>query len=316
MTEFRFSQNIFGLTTSDAFAQACRRAEQGGYDAVFAADHLGTASPFPLLVAAAAVTDRLRVGTLVLNIGFWNPALLAREIATVDILTGGRLEIGLGVGHMKWEFDEAGTTWEPFGTRVRRLTETVDALRNQFAADGYPQQAALHENYGIPVLRPVQRVGFAGTGPPLLIGGTGERVLQLAGRVADIVGVAGTVQLPGQPPGTMRLATAAEADERILFTREQAGRRAAQLEWQALVQAVIETDDRSAAATELAAGFGGVMSPQDLLDTPFALLGTVDEMARQILANRERYGFTHYTVHEPNAAAFASVISRVRALQR
>ncbi|RVW01226.1 TIGR03621 family F420-dependent LLM class oxidoreductase [Rhodococcus xishaensis] len=316
MTEFRFSHNIFGITTSEAFARTCRRAEQSGYDAVFAADHLGTASPFPLLVAAAAATEKLRVGTLVLDVGFWNPALLAREISTTDILAGGRLEIGLGAGHMKWEFDEAGIPWQPFGTRVGRLAATVDALRNQFAADGYPQQAALRENYGMPVLRPIQRVGFAGTGPPLLIGGTGERVLRLAARVADIVGVAGAVQLPGQPPGTMRLATAAETDERIRFTREQAGGRAAQLEWQALVQAVVETDDRTAAAAELAAGFGGLISPEDVLDTPFVLLGTYDEMARQILTNRERYGFTHYTVHEPHAAAFAPVISRVRALQK
>lgn len=315
MTEFRFSHNIFGITTSGAFAQTCRRAERDGYDAVFAADHLGTASPFPLLVAAAAATERLRVGTLVLDIGFWNPALLAREIATTDILTDGRLEIGLGAGHMKWEFDEAGIAWEPFGARVGRLAATVDELRKLFRSDGYEQQAALRETFGVPVLRPVQRAGFDGSGPPLLIGGTGERVLRLAARVADIVGVAGTVQIPGQPPGTMRLATAAETDERVRFTRDQAGGRAEELEWPALVQAVIETDDRRASAVELAASFGGVMSAEDLLATPFVLLGTVDEMARQILTNRERYGFTHYTVHEPHADAFAPVIARVRALE-
>ncbi|MDH6278867.1 alkanesulfonate monooxygenase SsuD/methylene tetrahydromethanopterin reductase-like flavin-dependent oxidoreductase (luciferase family) [Prescottella agglutinans] len=114
MTGFRFSHNIFGITTPDAFALTCRRAERGGYDAVYAADHLGAASPFPLLVAAATATARLRVGTLVLNVGFWNPALLAREIATTDVLTDGRLEIGLGAGHMKWEF-------APVIARVRAL---------------------------------------------------------------------------------------------------------------------------------------------------------------------------------------------------
>jgi len=275
MTGFRFSHNIFGITGSGVFAETCRRAEQGGYDAVYAADHLGTASPFPLLVAAAAATERLRVGTLVLNVGFWNPALLAREIATTDVLTEGPLEIGLGAGHMKWEFDAAGIDWEPFGARVDRLAATVDELRRQFRADGYEQQAALRENFGVPVLRPVQRAGFDGSGPPRLIGGTGERVR---------------------------------------FTRAQAGARAADPEWQALVQAVIETDDRRTAAGELAASLGGVMTERDLLDTPFVLVGRSTRWparsSRTASATASRT-----TPHQPHAEAFAPVIARVRALE-
>src|SRR5215472_14950205 len=108
MRPFRFSFNIFGLTTRAAFVAECREAEAFGYDAVFSADHLGMAAPFPVLISAAEATQRLAVGTLVLNVPFWNPALLAREIATADILTSGRLIAGLGAGHMKWEFDEAG----------------------------------------------------------------------------------------------------------------------------------------------------------------------------------------------------------------
>ena len=104
MTGFRFSYNIFGIRSGEEFAETCRRSERHGYDTVFAADHLGVASPFPTLVAAASATQRLRVGTLVLNAPFWNPTLLARDVATTDVLTGGRLELGLGGGHMKWEF--------------------------------------------------------------------------------------------------------------------------------------------------------------------------------------------------------------------
>ncbi|MGW3471006.1 LLM class flavin-dependent oxidoreductase [Saccharopolyspora sp. NPDC000995] len=114
-----------------------------GYDTVFATDHLGIASPFPALVAAAQATERLKVGTLVLNAPFWNPALLAREIATTDVLTGGRLEVGLGAGHMKWEFDEAGIEWESFGRRAERLKSTIDELSRLFATDGYDQQTAM-----------------------------------------------------------------------------------------------------------------------------------------------------------------------------
>ena len=309
---FRFSYNIFGIHARDGFIQNCRRAERQGYDTVFAADHLGVAAPFPALVAAAAATQRLRVGTLVLNAPFWNPALLAREIATTDVLTGGRLEVGLGAGHMKWEFDEARIEWESFGARVERLKATIEQLHREFARDGYPQQAPLRQEFNIPVLRPAQRIGFGGWGPPLIVGGTGDRVLRLAAAQADIVSIAGAFQVHGQPPGTMRLGTATEADERVRYARQCAGERADQLEWHVLIQAVVETDDRSAAAAALARRFGDTMPAEEILATPFVLIGTVEQMAEQILRNRERYGFTYYTVHGPFADTFAPVIEQLR----
>jgi len=123
MRDFRFSFNIFGIGTRQAFIDECREAESYGYDTVFAADHVGIPAPFPLLVAAAEATQRLRVGTLVLNVPFWNPALLAREIATADLLTDGRLEVGLGSGHMKWEFDEVGIEWLPAAARAAATSD-------------------------------------------------------------------------------------------------------------------------------------------------------------------------------------------------
>jgi alkanesulfonate monooxygenase SsuD/methylene tetrahydromethanopterin reductase-like flavin-dependent oxidoreductase (luciferase family) len=107
----------------------------------------------------------LQIGTLVLNAPFWNPTLLAREVATTDVLSGGRLELGLGAGHMKWEFDHTGIEWESFGARTHRLRATIEQLHREFAADGYPQQTRLRAEFGIPVLRPVQRHGFGGHGP-------------------------------------------------------------------------------------------------------------------------------------------------------
>src|SRR5215467_13052103 len=201
MSSFRFSSNIFGLTSRDEFAAMCRRAENYGYDTIFAVDHLGDAAPFQAVVAAAAATERLRVGTLVVNVPFWNPALLAREVATADILTEGRLEVGLGSGHMKWEFDEAGIAWQPFGERAERLAAAIGELGLIFAADGYEQQAALRDRFGIPALKPVQHCGFGGHGPPLIVGGTGQRVLRIAAETADIVGIAGARQAAGKPPG-------------------------------------------------------------------------------------------------------------------
>jgi probable F420-dependent oxidoreductase len=314
MTDFRFSFNVFGIDSRDAFVRTCRRGEAQGYDTVFTADHLGIAAPFPALVTAAEATERLQVGTLVLNVPFWNPSLLAREVATTDVLTDGRLELGLGAGHMKWEFDEAGIPWEAFGDRADRLEATIEDLGRLFAAGGYEQQEALREGLGSPVLRPVQRRGFGGYGPPLIVGGTGDRILRIAAERADIVAIAGAYQIKGQPPGVFRFGTAADADERVAYARRCAGERADRIEWHVLTQGVVVTGDRRAAAEKVLEQAGPVMSVDDLLETPFMLIGTVEELAEQILRGRERYGFTYYTVHAPYMDAFAPVIERVRAI--
>jgi probable F420-dependent oxidoreductase len=315
MVSFRFSSNVFGLKSADEFAAMCRRAENYGYDTVFAADHLGHAAPFQAVVAAAAATERLRVGTLVVNVPFWNPALLAREVATADILTGGRLEVGLGAGHMKWEFDNASIPWQPHRARADTLAATISQLSRLFAGDGYPEQAQLRQRYGIPPLLPVQRQGFGGHGPPLLVGGSGDRVLQIAAQTADIVGIGGLLQIKGESPGVFRLCTAAEARDRVRFGRDCAGDRADKVEWHALTQAVLVTGDRRRAAAELAEQYRGTITAEEILETPFLFVGTIDEMAEQILRNRDRYGFTYYTVHEPYLDDFAPVIERVRALE-
>jgi probable F420-dependent oxidoreductase len=305
MRDFRFSSNIFAVPSRKDFVERCRQAERFGYDTIFAADHLGAPAPFPVVVAAADATERLRVGTLVLNAPFWNPALLAREVATTDILTDGRFELGLGAGHMKSEFDEAGIDWEPFGTRADRLADMIRELERFFAID----QQALP---GGRAPQPVQKRGFNGSGPPLIVGGTGDRILRIAAQHADIAAIAGVYQVKGQPPGTFRLATAAEADERISFTREHAGDRVDKIEWHVLVQMVVETDDRRAAVERLRAELGNDMTVDEALETPFLLIGTVDEMAEQVVRNRARYGFSYITVHDPYMEAFAPVIERLR----
>jgi probable F420-dependent oxidoreductase len=318
MRDFRFSFNIFAISTRQAFVDECREAEGYGYDTVFSADHIGIPAPFPLLVAAAEATKRLRVGTLVLNVPFWNPALLAREVATTDILTDGRLELGLGSGHMKWEFDETGIEWLPPAARAAKLAEMISALQRYFSTDLEQMRA------GRSAPKPVQRAGFGGFGPPLLVGGTGDAVLRIAGDHAQIVGVAGTYQVKGQPPGTLRLASAAEADERMQFARKCAGARADDIEWHLLVQAVVVTDDRDSAAEELvaehraAAEKAGVtderaiLTAEAALETPYLLIGTVDEIADQLKRSRARWGFSYVTVHEPYMRTFAPVIERLR----
>jgi probable F420-dependent oxidoreductase len=305
MRDFRFSVNVFGIPSREALQERCRRAESAGFHTIFAPDHLGAPAPFPVLQAAADATEDLRVGTLVLNAPFWNPALLAREAASIDILSGGRLELGLGSGHMKWEFDAAGIPWEPFGARARRLEETITELRRFFSTE----LSALPGGRS-PV--PVQRAGFDGSGPPLIVGGTGDRVLSVAARYADIIGVAGLYQVRGKPPGTFRVGTAAETDERMRYVREQAGGRAADVEWHLLLQVVVPTDNRRAAAADLLSKHGSEMTVEEALETPFLLIGTHAQMAEQLRASRERYGFSYITVHDPYYEAFEPVVELMR----
>jgi probable F420-dependent oxidoreductase len=319
MHEFRFSFNIRGITSRQAFIAECREAEQLGYDAVFMPDHLGNSAPFPALVTAAEATQRLRVGTLVLNVPFWNPALLAREVVTTDILTDGRLDLGLGSGHMKWEFDEAGICWQGPAGRAAALEQMIGDLQRYFSTE-----CAQH-GPGRSTPKPVQRAGFGGYGPPLLVGGNSDAVLRIAAQHAQIVGATGAFQIKGQPPGVLRLATMAEADERAAFARACAGARAPEIEWHILVQGVVVTSDRRAAAEELvaedrrhfeeldASDERAVPTVEDTLETPFLLIGTPDEIADQLRRSRERLGYSYITVHEPCMRALAPVIERIKA---
>jgi probable F420-dependent oxidoreductase len=314
MSDFRFSLNVFGINIRDAggFRDQCRKAERQGFDAVYTPDHLGQVAPFPALVAAAAVTERLRVGTQVLNTPFWNPHLLAREIATTDVLSGGRLEIGLGAGYSKWEFDEARIGWEPFGARVGRLELTIAEIGRLFAGGGYDGTRGLRDQLGLLDIAPIQRQGFNKSGPPLMVGGTGDRMMELAAKHADIVSITGMFQVKDAPAGTLRIGTAADADDRVSLVRKHLGDRADQVEWNVLVSAVVVTDDRRTAAETVRAQFGLQMTVDEVLQTPFVLIGTVPQIAEQIRANRERFGFTHLTVNGLSMDAFVPVLEVLR----
>ncbi len=296
MRGFRFGCNIRSIRSGEAVADLARDAERRGYDALLVPDHLGRnrPAPFPTMVAAAGATDGLRVGPFVLNVGFWNPSLLAREAATTDQLTGGRLELGLGAGHMKSEFDAAGIPWQPFAERVDRFAATVDELDRLFA----------DEQAGYDTIQKPQ--------PPLMIAGVGHGVLRLAARRADILGFTGILQAEGRPPGTFRLATAAECDERMRFFREEAGPRASEIEVNVLVQRVAVTQDRWAAAERFVAEAGPGLTVEAILESPVLLIGTVRQIADQVLERRKRYGFSYVCVHEPDLAEFSRVIELLR----
>lgn len=286
---FRFGITMVTPADGVEWRTRCRRAEELGYDVIQVPDHLGMVAPFPALIAAAEATERPRVGTFVLNAAFWNPALLAREIATADALTGGRLEIGLGTGYVKEEHDRAGLEFLPPGRRVDRLRSTVDEIERLLADDGHAP-------------RPVQRPR-----PPLLLGGNGDRLLRLAAERADVVGFTGARTGDGGP-GVL---TAGEMDERVAAYHGFAAGRAEPAELNLLIQVVAVTDDRQAAVESLLP-LVPPLGTEDVLELPVLAVGTVRQIADQLRARRERYGFSYLTVLDPSMEAFGQVIRELR----
>jgi hypothetical protein len=187
-----FGVNLGRLTTTSdpGPVAAARRAEADGFDVVSVADHVGSSAPFVLLGAAAAVTTRVRLRTYVLDYGFWNPGLLARDVATLDLLSGGRVEVGLGAGHMRHEHEAVGLPFPPYQERLAELDTFATRLR-----------AALDDPGMVP--RPVQ------SQVPLFLAAMSASGLALAARHGQFVALSGALQIPGRTPGTFILASTA-----------------------------------------------------------------------------------------------------------
>ncbi|AYN42521.1 LLM class F420-dependent oxidoreductase [Streptomyces dangxiongensis] len=287
---FRFGVNLLTPAPAAEWRAKCRRAEELGYDVILVPDHLGMTAPFPALVAAAEATERPRLGTFVLNAGFWNPALLAREVATTDALTGGRLELGLGTGYVQTEHEAAGLPYGSPRERVDRLRHTVAELDRLL---GSPEHQP----------RPAQdRV-------PVLIGANGDRMLRLTAEHADIAAFTGA--RPGKTPGSLDPLGAGELDERVARYRALAADRPAPAELNLLVQQVAVADDPEPALRPLLERQPR-LTLDDALALPIVLAGPLEDVVAKVRAQRERFGFSYVTVLEPSMEAFAPVLARLR----
>lgn len=287
---FRFGLGMTVTASRKDWIEKCRKAEDLGYDVIGIADHLGMPAPFPSLMLAAEATERPRLATAVLNVGFYNPALLARDVGATDQLTDGRLELGLGAGYRKVEFDDAGLPWPSPGQRVDHLEHTVAELRRRFADPDHRPQ-------------PSQRPG-----PPISIGGCGDRVLALAAREADIIGFTGFA--PGNEGDTAYLADVDGVAERVEYTRALLEGRASRVEFNILVWRVIVTKNRRAEAERLEPM--RALSAEQMLQVPTVLIGTAEQIAYQLTEHRERFGISYITVGEYNLEALAPVIELLK----
>ncbi|MFI5492837.1 LLM class flavin-dependent oxidoreductase [Actinoplanes sp. NPDC051859] len=268
------------------WVETAQRAEAAGFTTLLAADHPGScAAPFVALAAAAAVTSTIKLGSYVVNAGVREPMLLAADVATLDVVSGGRALLGLGAGHTPAEWDAVGRVRPGVRGRVERCIAVADAtvrlLGGETVTVAQPGLTMLDARLEAP--RPVQeRI-------PLLIGTANSRLLGWAGQHADVVGLTGfgrTKSDGHQHEARWRLA---EIDAQVALVR--AGGDAA---LEALVQIVEITDDVDAVLGEQAERMG--MSVSELREVPFLLVGTEDEIAAAVRRNEERWGITRYAV--------------------
>ena len=273
---------------------AARWAEAAGFDVVTTADHFGGTSPFVMLAAAAAVTARVRLRTYVLDVGFWNPGLLARDVATLDVLSGGRVEVGLGAGHKPGEHEAVGPRSRPSGSASR-------AWRSSPRAAPAPRRPAVPAR---PVQRPV----------PLHVGAMSAAALEVAAGVGDLVALAGGMQLKGAEPGTLTIASATGTDARVaVVQRARASRGLAPPPARRPAAAGRPRPHGRRRRRGVGGESAGAIRAADIVDSPFLLAATsAEEAAAELLRRRDRWGITSWCTHAPSGPALADVAAAVR----
>jgi len=303
---FRFGVQLDGAPSAAAWRDQARRVEALGYSTLYVPDHLDDQwSPTVALTAAAEATTTLRVGSLVYDNDYRHPVVLAKEMATLDLLSEGRLEVGLGAGWMKRDYEQSGIAYDEPGVRVARLEEAVQIMEALWA-DGTCSFSGAHytvsEAVGMP--RP-----FRQPRPTLLLGGGGRRVLSFAARHADVVGVNANLRAGYVGPEVAATVTAERFEQRVGWIREAAGDRFGELELQILTVVAAITDDRQALAEAMAPAFG--LEPAAALEVPMVVAGTVAQVCETLQERRERYGFSSYVFHGPDIEPFAPVVERL-----
>ena len=306
MHPFRFGIQCRGPADAAGWRALARKVEDLGWSTLTVADHLDDAlAPIPALMAAADATTALRIGTMVLANDYRHPVVVAKEAATLDVLTGGRFELGLGAGWSTTDYAATGIPLERPGIRIDRLTEALAVLRDLWTDGPCTFQG---QHYRIDGLDGLPRPSTPG-GPPLMIGGGGQRVLRLAGRHADVVGInvnlaAGVIDERAFPDGTP-----ASTDRKVAWVRDAAAGRPISPELQVRVHLAMVTDDRDAVIDDLAPAFG--LTPDEARATPHALVGSVDQIYDQLIERRERWGISYIGLSADQLEAFAPIIARL-----
>lgn len=302
---FRFGVQLATAATGDEWATLARRAEELGFDTLFLPDHFGDQlAPVPAMMAAADATTTLKVGTLVFDNDYKHPVVLAKEMATLDRLSGGRVEIGLGAGWMLTDYQQSGIPYDSGKVRVDRFEEGLAILKGLLGPDPvtfHGEHYTVTELQGMP--KPIQ------SPPPIIVGGGMERMLTIAGREADIVGINPTMPNGAADADAARTGTAELTDRKLQWVKDAAGARYDDIEINLLTLGCFVTDDRQAFAEQMAPLFG--LTPAELLDFPHALIGTVDEMCEAIEARRDRWDASYVVVQADGMEPMAPIVARL-----
>jgi probable F420-dependent oxidoreductase len=316
---FRFAAQAFEAKSGKDWLEVARRTEALGYSTLFTTDHyFGPGSiaetsghrpvdvaPIAAMTAAASATTDLRVGCRVFNVDLHQPVVLAKELATLDMLSEGRLEVGLGAGWVAAEYEGLGVAMDRPGVRIARLGEIVELMKSHWSGDSVAMDGTYIHAHGFAGLpRPIQRPH-----PPIFIGGGRQRILTLAGRLADIVSVNFDNSAGRLGAASVASSGAGETAQKLEWVREGAGDRFDEIELEIGAYFVAVDDEPGPMIKAMADRFG--VSEQDFASHPHALLGSVESICDTLQERRERFGFSYVTVPQRSIEEFAPVVDRL-----
>ena len=303
---FRFGVQLSGPPDAKGWVEQARKIEDLGYATLTMPDHFtDQLAPMPALAAAAAATTSLRVGALVLDNDYKHPVVLAKELATMDVLSDGRVDIGIGAGWMETDYRAAGIPYDRPGVRIDRFEEALAVIKGAMGDGSFSFQGThytITDYDGQP--KPAQRPH-----PPILIGGGGRRVLSIAARQADVVGINGQMTAGVIGPEAIATMTYDAVAERVALVRDAAGARIDDIELNIRAFLVRVTDDRAGTVS----GIASFVQVEDemIAASPFALIGSVDEIAETLVRRREELGFSYVIVGGEDVEPFAPVVARL-----
>jgi probable F420-dependent oxidoreductase len=303
---FRFAAELHAPFEGSTWADTVREIEALGYSTLFVPDHFDEGlGPITAMATAAMVTTTLNVGSLVFDCDYRHPAILARELASIDAVSEGRLEVGLGAGWKRLDYEWSGIPMDAPKVRVDRMiehTKIIKALFREEPVTFHGEHYRITDLVGSP--RPHRPAG-----PPILIGGGQRRVLGFAGHVADIVGVNASIHSGEIDTDAAHDAMPARIDEKVEWLRAGAGARFDDIEINAWLAAAEITDDTAGVAELMGQLFSA--DPKDVLASPLTLIGSLGECADRLIERRERWGYSYTTIPADKARDFAPLVAEL-----